>query len=118
MKQSAPIEIEGISDQLASALLQENLVIFKDPRYPVTSGEHEVMMRLFLNPDPQVSDHYIVLYVQIPYSYRLPIDLEPEITNCLSHFLKKTILLEFENAGTEKQKKELLFRISLGGELK
>ena len=118
MSQSTPIEVVGISDQLAIILLQEKLIIFKDPRYPVTSGEHEVLMRLFRNPDPQIPDHFILLYIQVPYSYRLPVDLETDITKSLSTFLKKPILLEFENAGTEAQKKELLFRMSLGGEIK
>ncbi len=114
----APIEVAGISDKLGLALLQENLVAFTDPRFPVTSGEHEILMRLFRNPDAQMQDHFILLYIQIPYSYRLPGDLEPEITHSISSVLKKPISLEFENAGTEAQKKELLFRIGLGGEIK
>lgn len=108
------IDVTGLSDDLGKLLLEGKWVAYHDNQYEVTSGTHQIIMKLL-----QQEDGMLLLYVHVPYAYPIPEGVKANVKKSLESVLKKTIQrIDFMNAGTETQKKDIQFRIELGGEIK
>ena len=104
------IDVNGLGEQLAKNLLIGNLVAYHDSDYQVTSGPHEILMKLL-----QHNDEMIIFYVHIPYAYPMPDGVRSGVKSDLETALNKRISkIEFVNAGTESQKRNMKFRLDLG----
>lgn len=107
------VEVNGPNDMLAENLLEGRLIAYHDTQYEVTSGRHEILMKLLRN-----DDRFIIFYLQVPYAYPMPDGIKTALKNAFEVVLKHSINdVEFINAGTEAQKRDLHFRVQLAGEL-
>jgi len=106
------VEVNGSALHLAQCLLQNKLIAYHDDQYEVTSGIHEILMKLLHD---KKNSEIIVFYVHVPYAYPIPTNLENAIKLNIQAALKQPIKnIEFVNVGVESQKRDLQFRISLG----
>ena len=112
MSKYAVIEVDGPHDQFAERLLEGELIAYHDAQYEVTSGKHEILMKLLRD-----NDRFVIFYLQVPYAYPIPDGIKTTVKKALEVILKQSITeLEFINAGTEAQKRNLHFRVQLAGE--
>jgi hypothetical protein len=108
----AVIEVNGCDAYLAQCLLQSKLIAYHDDQYEVTSGIHEILMKLLHD---KKNGEIIIFYVHVPYAYPMPTNLENAVKLNLEEALKQPIRdIKFVNVGAESHKKDLQFRISLG----
>jgi len=113
IENSSVIEINGQNQKLVQTLLQGKLVVYHDSRYEVTTQPHEILMKLLQNPDEMT-----IFYIHVPYAYPMPDGIQVDIKEGLELELHRKIhKVTFVNVGTEIQKKDLQFRIELGGSL-
>lgn len=102
------------SDGLGNLLLEGKMVSYHDAQYQVTSGIHEILMKLLQQEDGLL----VIFYLHIPYAYPIPDGIKVTVKSALEAALKKPIQrIEFVNAGTEAQKRDIRFKIESGGEL-
>lgn len=113
MNKSAVIDIQSNDEKLAKTLLDGQLIAYHDSQYEVTSGKHEILMKLFQD---DINEKLILFYLQVPYAYPIPDGLKTILKAALELALKKTISeMEFVNAGTEAKKNDINFRIQSEG---
>lgn len=110
---STVIEVNGRGAYLAQCLLEGKLIAYHDSQYEVTTGSHEILMKLM-----QETDEITLFYVHVPYAYPIPEGIKVDLKSDLEIELNRPIpKITFVNVGTEAQKKDMQFRVELGGEL-
>jgi hypothetical protein len=93
--------------------LEGKLIAYHDDQYEVTTGPHEILMKLM-----QDTDEMTIFYVHVPYAYPIPDGIKNNVKSDLEAELNRSIpKMTFINVGTEAQKKDLQFRVELGGDL-
>jgi hypothetical protein len=100
--------INGSGEVLATHLLQGRPIRYTDDRFQVSSNEGQFTLQLI-----QTKDKCVLVYAQSPSIYPLPNSLEESIKADLETYLKKTVNIEFVNAGTAAQRKDLLHSASM-----
>jgi hypothetical protein len=106
------IDVIGPDANLGKLLIEGKLISYHDDQYQVTSGNHEILMKLLQQEDGLL----VLFYLHVPYAYPLPNGIKTMVKSALEIILGKPIQkIEFVNAGTEAHKKDILFKIS-GGE--
>lgn len=101
-------------DNLGKLLLEGKFIAYHDDRFGVTSGEHQIIMKLLVD-----EDQFILFYLHVPYAYPIPDGVKDTIKLALESTLKRTIhKMEFTNTGTESEKNNIQFRTELGGEIR
>lgn len=107
------VHITGVSDDLGKILLNNQCVAYHDDEFEVTSGNHEIIMKLI-----QKEDALFLLYVHVPYAYPIPEGVKLKVISALEAVLQKKIQkINFINAGTESQKKDIQFMMEFGDEI-
>jgi len=107
------IEINGPSAALTQTLLNGELIAYHDNQYEVTTRPHELLMKLF-----HKEERFVIFYLQVPYAYPIPDGLKTTLKMAFEAAMEASIPnMEFINAGTEAQKRDMHFRIQLAGEL-
>lgn len=114
IKNTLPIvDIIIPNDNLGQLLLEGRFVGYHDDRFGVTSGEHQIVMKLL-----QHEDQFVLFYLHLPYAYPIPDGVKDTVKSALEATLKRTIQkMEFSNSGTESEKNNIQFRVELGGEI-
>ncbi len=108
----AIIHIKMPDEQLGKLLLEGKFVAYHDDKYGVTSGEHHIVMKLLSQ-----EDQFVLFYLHVPYAYPIPDGVKDTVKSALEASLKKTVQkIEFINSGTESEKKNIQFRVELGGQ--
>lgn len=104
------ISITLPDERIGSLLLEGKFVGYHDSRYGVTSGFHQIVMKLLRH-----EDLFFLFYLHVPYAYPIPDGIKETIKSALEATLNNSIQkIEFINAGTEMEKKDIQFRLELG----
>lgn len=108
------IHISVPDEQLGKLLLEGQFVAYHDDKYGVTSGEHHIVMKLLSQ-----EDQFVLFYLHVPYAYPIPEGVKDTVKSALEATLKKGAMqkMEFINSGTESEKKNIQFRVELGGQI-
>lgn len=105
------IIVDGPEGNLGGLMLEGKLVSYHDSQFEMTTGDHEILMKLL-----QEEDGLVIFYLHVPYAYPMPEGVKQIVTTALESALKKKIQkIEFINAGTETQKRDIHFRMGIGG---
>lgn len=108
------LNVLGPDDSLGHYLLEGKFISYHDPQYEMTSGANEILMKLL----QQKEGLLVIFYLHVPYAYPIPEGVKGVVKAALESVIKKPIpRIEFVNAGTEAQKKDIHFIIGEGGEL-
>lgn len=101
-------------ERLGKLLLEGKFVAYHDDKYGVTSGEHYIVMKLLSQ-----EDQFVLFYLHVPYAYPIPDGVKDTVRSVLEATLKKGTMqkMEFINSGTESEKKNIQFRVELGGQI-
>jgi len=105
------VDIDGPSELLANALLQGKLIRYADNRFQVSSGEYRFIFKLI-----QEEDKVLLFYAQVPYIYPIPDEMKTSIKESLELALKTPVNIEFINAGTDAQKRDIQNIVSMIGD--
>jgi len=98
-------------DNFGEILLSSGFVAYHDDDYGVTSNEHKIIFKVTRNEDTCA-----VFYFHVPYAYPIPDGVRDNVTKALKGFLKlDNLKIKFINAATEFEKKDLKFRVNIGG---
>lgn len=100
------------ADRLGAVLLKGECIAYHDHRFGVSSGEHQIIIKVV-----QQENQLLVFYLHVPYAYPMPEGIRETIIDALvsaTNLSPQAIV--FINAGTESEKKDIHFRIELGGE--
>lgn len=102
------VNVTGPDGHLGNLLLEGKLVSYHDEAYQVTSGIHEILMKLLQQEDGLL----FLFYLHIPFAYPMPDGMKAAVKAALEKVLEKPIQrIEFVNAGTEAQKRDIHFKI-------
>jgi hypothetical protein len=105
------IHISVPDEQLGKLLLEGKFIAYHDNKYGVTSGEHYIVMKLVTQ-----EDQFVLFYLHVPYAYPIPEGVKNTVKTSLETILNRTIQkMEYINSGTESEKKNIQFRVELGG---
>jgi len=103
------VAVHGPGSCLAENLLSGHLIAYHDPMFEVTTGKHEILMKLL-----QARDEVIVYYTHVPYAYPIPDGIKDNVKKSLEKTLDKKIKnISFINVAVEAHKKDLPFRLGL-----
>lgn len=107
------IHVKVPDEQLGKLLLEGKFVAYHDDGYGVTSGNHHIVMKLLAE-----EDQFVLFYLHVPYAYPIPDGVKDTVKSSLEASMKSTIQkMEFINSGTESEKKNIQFRVELGGRI-
>jgi hypothetical protein len=120
------LEVDGPGETLAAHLLEGKLIHYTDDRFQVSLGEGSFILQLVqvketaqlvqVKETEQEKEKMALFYAQVPDSYPLPDDLKMSIKMNLEAQMKRGIDVEFINAGTQAQRKDILQNAHLMGE--
>ena len=108
------VNVVGPEGNLGHLLLEGKFISYHDPQYEMTSGANEILMKLL----QQKEGLFVLFYLHVPYAYPIPEGVKLAVKAALETEIQKQISrIEFINAGTEVQKKDIHFIVGEGGEL-